>query len=749
MNIYTRKQNSVLTFLFLGSFVFGLLIGFGLCYAIFAGKGAVQEVQHAAAPSTEAPAPPDEPAPSEPPVEPAEPSSETPAPPPVETATLPPEPSGLEEVEDSWAARHLFVAVNGTKLDDKTRDMLAELKPGGVVLAPGNIGNKVQTIAFIKSIKDAVGLGKEIDSLPLIAVAQEGGKHNILNLPAADAPNAATIGEHRDLEYARGAGLSTAESLEKRGIGILLAPVLDVFANGAPDAMKERTFGTDYTVVRALGLAFAEGVTQGNVIPVAKHFPGRGAEGGDGVASLATLPDSAAQTEIVFPFMEAAGHEVPGILVGHVAAPGLDKDFPQRPASLSPKLIQELVRQKWQYKGVIIADDLAVPAIAEAMKVEDAAIQAFAAGCDAVLLLDGDPDRVRAVAAAVDGAAAAGTLDRRLLSESKKRLDAWQQWLRKPVPGLKGGIPELPPLEVAGEPETGETPPAEPAGQQIHTVVRGDTLFKVASTYKVTIKQIQDWNKLKSDNLRVGQKLIVSAAPAEPAAPAPAPEPAPEPVPEPAPAPEPAAPPATETPAPETQPAAPAPVQESPAATGDAAPAAPEGTTAPADAAAPATETPAVPETAQPPADVPAEEAAPPAPEQPVETPAPAAPVEGQPANTKAVKHKVKAGEFLATIASEYGVTYQDIMTWNGLSKTGIYAGQELTLYVPQDASAPAPAAPAAPAAQESSATYTVQRGDFLGKIAEKHGVTVKQIMDWNGLKSIDLQVGQVLKVKE
>ncbi|MCC6486049.1 MAG: LysM peptidoglycan-binding domain-containing protein [Candidatus Hydrogenedentes bacterium] len=720
MDIYSRKRNSVLTFLVVGSFVFGLLIGFALCYAIFADRGATPPIQQAMAP-------PDEPAPAEPPVEPVEPAVESP-PPPVDTAPPPPEPAGIDDLEDTWAARHFFVAVKGAKLDDKTRDMLAELKPGGVVLSASNVKNKIQTIPFIKSIKEAVGLGKDIDSLPLIAVAQEGGKLNVLNLPPAEAPSAAAIGERRDLEYARGAGLETAKSLESRGIGILLAPVLDVFANGAPDAMKDRTFGADYTTVRALALAYAEGVTQGNVIPVAKHFPGRGAEGGDGVSALATLPDSPAQTEIVFPFMEAAGHEVPGLLVGHVAAPGLDKEFPQRPASLSPELIQKLVRDKWQYKGVIIADDLTAPAIADSMKVEDAAVQAFAAGCDAVLLLDGDPDRVRAVAAAVDAAAAAGTLDRRLLSEGKMRLDAWQQWLRKPVPGLKGGVPELPPLEVAVEPGTEEAPPAVPAAQQTHTVAKGDTLYKVAATYKVTVQQIKDWNKLKSDTLRVGQKLIVGAEPAPAPAPAPAPEPAPEPPAEPAP---------TPAPAEETPPAAPAPADGTPAPAGEPAATAPEtAAPAPAEGTAPATEPPAAPESAQPPADVPAEEAA------------AAAPTEGQPANTKAVKHKVKAGEFLATIASEYGVTYQSIMEWNGLTKTEIYAGQELKLFVPADAAAPAPA-PAAPAAADSPATYTVQSGDFLGKIAEKHGVTVKQLMDWNGLKSIDLKVGQVLKVKE
>lgn len=686
MEIYIRKRGSGPSIVAVAAFIFGLLIGFTACYAIF--------VQHGAplGPTGLAQLPPGEAAPpAGPPEEEAPPPlTETP-PEPVEPAEAEPPPtpeSELEMLEDAWAARHLFLAIKGTKLDDATRDLLAELKPGGIVLTADNITNKVQTIGLIKSIKDAVGLGKEIDSLPLIAVAQEGGDRNPLRL--SEAPSAARIGERRDIEIARGAGMNLAESCVGRGIGVLLAPVLDVYGPDAPEAMRARTFDTDYQIVRSLGLAFAQGVTQGGVIPVAKHFPGIGTATGDGYETLAVLPEDVPLEEVVFPFNEMVTRGGPGILVGHVAVPAFDTEAPNRPASLSPKMVKELVRGTWNYSGVIIADDLSAPAIVQTIPAGDAAVQAFAAGCDAALLLDPNFDTIRSVVAAIDDAVTAGVLSRAELSESKARLDEWQQWLRKPSPASIGEIPPLPPIQVAGE-TTVPVPTAllEPA--QTHEVVRGDTLFKVAQTYNVTIQQLQEWNNMKGTTLRIGQTLIVS-----PAAQAPEPEPA---------------------------------VSEEPPAEPEPTPAVIEETQPEPEPAAPADSEPETPDSAMPPEEVPEE-----APEP--ETAAPAA--EPEP-----VTHTVKAGEFLATIAEQYGVAYQDIMRWNNLSNTNIRAGQKLTIHPGGE---PAAAAAAPEPAEEK---YTVQRGDFLGKIADQYGVSVKQLMEWNNLTSIDIQVGQVLAIRK
>ncbi len=675
MDIYIRKRGAGPSIVAVAAFIFGLLIGFTTCYAIF-GPHATQPREVASLPPTETP--PDEPAETAPPAPPVEstPEPETPA-----VAEAPPEPeSELEMLEDAWAARHLFVTVKGTKLDDATRDLLAELKPGGVILTADNITSKIQTIGLVKSIKDAVGLGKEIDSLPLIAVAQEGGESgNPLRL--TDAPSQATIGERRDIEAARAVGMNYAESCVGRGIGVLFAPVLDVYSAEAPEAVQARSLGSDYQLVRSLGLALAQGVSQGGVIPVVKRFPGLGSATGDGYETVAVLPAETPLEEVVFPFNEAVTRGVPGILIGHVAVPAFDTEAPNRPASLSPKLLSELIRQTWRYSGVIVADDLTAPAITATLSPGEAAVQAFAAGCDAAIVSNPDFTAIREIVAAVDEAVRAGVLSRSNLSDSKERLDEWQQWLRKPVPAISGDIPPLPPLQVAGE-TPAEAPTATLTPARTHKVVSGDTLYKVAQTYNVTIQQLQEWNNLRGTTLRIGQELAVGPAAAAPEAPASPEETAPE----------------------ETAPEEPETAQPEPEAP---APAEPESEQ---------------PETAMPPEEVPEE-----APEA---------------AAAATVTHTVKPGEFLATIADQYGVQYQDIMRWNNLSSTNIYAGQKLTIHQGGE-----PAAAAPPAAAEQK--YTVKRGDFLGKIADDHGVTVRQLMDWNNLSSIDLQVGQELVIRK
>jgi len=168
-------------------------------------------------------------------LEPAEPlaSEEGPAP-----ADSEEEAGALEMIEDVWPARHLIIAVSGTTLSDETKSFLSEIKPGGIVLSKNNIENRNQTATFVAGIKEAVGLGTEVYDLPLIAVDQEGGVVNPLNLESA--PGAPELGAKRDLDGAREVGTHVGQSCRERGIGIVLAPVLDVVLPGAPEVIKAR-----------------------------------------------------------------------------------------------------------------------------------------------------------------------------------------------------------------------------------------------------------------------------------------------------------------------------------------------------------------------------------------------------------------------------------------------------------------------------------------------------------------------------
>lgn len=725
MEVYIRKRRSRPPFEVIAALVVLFVVGFGVCYYVF-GRGESEtttpdDSQFAAAPpapsSAEPISPPSEEPPSEEPSTTTEPAPTEPAP------TEPPAPQPTEElakVEDVWPARHLFIAVKGEKLDRATTEMLAELKPGGVVLRSENIVNKEKVIGLIDEIKTAVGLGSTIEKLPLIAVAQEGGALNVLRLK--ENPTAAKIGADKNLEEAKGAGAALGQSLLERGIGVLLAPMLDISGKNTPKEMQARSFGSNHNEVAAIGLAYADGVVSAGVLPVVKFFPGMATIKGDTQKTIATLADDQDRfAEIIYPFSEAARCNVPGILVGHVVVPSVDQETkPVAAAALSSKFLKALLRDKWGYPGVILADDLNKASMTKQLPVEQSAVVALAAGNDAVLMLNPDVEKIKLVCANIEKATTEGKLDRAALSDSKKRLDAWCAALEKPRTGLDGPLPQLPSPEVAAAQaaEDAAAPATEtpaPGAEIEHTVASGETLSKLATKYKVTADEIREWNQLKSDNLFVGQKLIIkTAAPATEQPAAPAAETTPPPVPaEPAPAPA-----ATETPAP-----------------------------------APATTEPAPSESAA--MDPPSEE-----------------PSVQPPANSKAVEYVVKSGDFLSSIATKHKVKYQDIMTWNHLNNEKLSAGQKLTIYVPADFVAPGETAPAdapkeeaksdaapAPAAatQENAAaapgadtevTYTVKKGDNLANIAASYGVTADDIRGWNGIEGNRIDVGQQLKIR-
>lgn len=752
----------------MATLLFGVALGFSLGYVTFySPRPPAAEQAQAPSASPESPtaeqasplSPSTAPAAvSAPPVSTAAAPASSPKPEPVATTALAPGADGY------WAARHLIVAVNGQWLAEGTEALIKELRPGAVLLQDVNLGSRTQTFALVKEIKAAAGLGEGLGDLPLIAVQQEGGPYNLLGVE--NAPSAQALGQNGDPEFAQKIGQQYGEACVGRGIAIAFAPVLDVFEAGAINpGFAVRSFGTEHTLVARIGLAMADGLRQGGVLPVVKHFPGYGAAtyGSDGLL-VALNKDPAGLGRLLYPFDQAVRRGVPGMLVAHVAVPALDPENPRRPAALSPVLVGELLRTRWGYEGVIVADDVALNSMTRSMGSEQAAVQALAAGCDAVMMLDPDPARIRAVSAAIAAAVEHGTLSREKLQQSVARLQRWQEAIANlnpirpgaeagrvaelaapahvletaiaaplemptaqnppsPAPAVQSAAPDAPPIESApvpaanppaAEPKPATNPAPAPAVEAAaaapagasrieHTVREGEKLSDIARDYAVSVEEIVRWNELSSAAPSVGVKLTIYLADAgTPANPAGSPDPA------------------------ETT------------------------TTEPVKAEAPKVEA------AVPPPNL--------------------AGVAGKAA------HTVAAGETLNQIAEKYKVTAADIKLWNGLETDALEAGAVLTIFLggaamPETEAKPAPspsaetaaaetpapatttAAPPAetaapPAAQTPPASavptenYVVQAGDTVSKIARKYKSTVEAILQLNGLKDANqIIVGQTLKV--
>jgi beta-N-acetylhexosaminidase len=141
--------------------------------------------------------------------------------------------------------------------------------------------------------------------------------------------------------------------------------------------------------VATLGAAIVRGLQDNGVAACGKHFPGHGDTSVDSHLDLPIVehpPDRIRRVEFV-PFKEAVAADVAFMMTAHVLVPSLDEEVP---ATLSPHIVQELLREELGYQGVILSDDLEMKAVARTWAVPDSAVLAIAAGCDGVLICSGN-----------------------------------------------------------------------------------------------------------------------------------------------------------------------------------------------------------------------------------------------------------------------------------------------------------------------------------------------------------------------
>jgi len=178
----------------------------------------------------------------------------------------------------------------------------------------------------------------------------------------------------------------TAQRMAALGVNVDLAPVLDVDGGAGPNARDPdglRSFSSDPAVVARYGTAFMEGLLQGSVMPVAKHFPGLGgATGNTDYGPAETQPLTALRTTGLPPFEAAIGHGAPAVMVSNATVPGLT----EQPASLSSAVIQGLLHTQLGFHGLVVTDSLSANAITTAgYTTAGAAAAAVEAGADMVL----------------------------------------------------------------------------------------------------------------------------------------------------------------------------------------------------------------------------------------------------------------------------------------------------------------------------------------------------------------------------
>jgi beta-N-acetylhexosaminidase len=237
----------------------------------------------------------------------------------------------------------------------------------------------------------------------LIAIDQEGGGVQRVRAPATQWPpmlGHAGLAAPDDEQLAEQVGRAIGDELRALDIDIDFAPVLDVKTNPANPIIGDRAFGTEPDGVARRALAFARGLAAAGVLACGKHFPGHGDTTTDSHLELPRVDHSLARLRAVElePFRRAAHARLPMVMTAHVVFAALDAT---RPATLSPRVVTELLRGELGYRGVVVSDDLDMRAIADHYGAGDAAVAAIRAGCDVVLCCRDEANQMRAEQALV------------------------------------------------------------------------------------------------------------------------------------------------------------------------------------------------------------------------------------------------------------------------------------------------------------------------------------------------------------
>ena len=311
------------------------------------------------------------------------------------------------------------VGMPGPQLDQETDRLIRQDHIGGIVLFSRNIQDPVQLSALCRDLQAAALKRQEF---PLfLAVDQEGGRVARLKEPFTIFPGNAAVGmDEEPVRKAIEFATVTAKEMKLVGLNMNLAPVVDVQRGEMEKHLAGRSFGEDPELVAFLGRTVVKHLQKNGIMAVAKHFPGLGRADVDPHFLLPKINMGLEELQRVNlpPFAAAIKEGVCGMMTSHAIYPALD---PERPATLSPVVLTEVLRENMGFRGLTITDDLEMGAIAAKWDVAEGALQSFQAGAD-ILLICKDQGHVRESLDRMQRALREGWITPKRVAQSLKRI---------------------------------------------------------------------------------------------------------------------------------------------------------------------------------------------------------------------------------------------------------------------------------------------------------------------------------------
>ena len=310
----------------------------------------------------------------------------------------------------------MVVGFNSTTIDQNITSMISQYNVGGVILFDRNMETQTQVASLNRQLQDLAA--KNEHGIPLyLSIDQEGGGIVRMRDQVSPIPSQQELGQKNNPDEVYQVAKRTGSELKTMGFNVNFAPVLDLSESDS------RSFGRDPKKADTLGSQVIAGMADSGITATVKHFPGNGRSSVDPHKDSSSVKADKfdLENQDIYPFkkiIENKDHNQFFVMVTHIKYPAYDKE---NPASISPVIIQDLLREQLGYTGIVVTDDLEMGAVNKYFTYEDLGYRAIESGADLLLVChtyENQQKVFNGILAAVEG----GQLSEKRIDESVKRI---------------------------------------------------------------------------------------------------------------------------------------------------------------------------------------------------------------------------------------------------------------------------------------------------------------------------------------
>lgn len=324
----------------------------------------------------------------------------------------------IENMTLSQKVGQMFaVGFSGNTFSSSLETAINDYNFGNVIYLAGNVNNASTLAKLSNDIQEAVIKANTVPAF--ITIDQEGGRVARLTKGGTRFISNMAMGAIEDHTQVYNEGKAVGSELRNYGINVDFAPVIDVNNNPDNPVIGTRSYGENPFLVAQCGVELFKGLRASNVMGTAKHFPGHGNTNVDSHSGLPTIHSSKAelyQTELA-PFICAINNGIDAIMTTHIVFTAIDDELP---ATLSEKVLTNLLREELGYDGLIITDGMEMGALKSFGDVASLGLQAVKAGAD--ILLYTDNVNPRSAHTAIMNAVKNGEISEERINESVQRI---------------------------------------------------------------------------------------------------------------------------------------------------------------------------------------------------------------------------------------------------------------------------------------------------------------------------------------